>query len=145
MPIHWRIYFMKKIDPAVRRETLYITLSVIALSVLMQLVFIVIGKWNYTVLLGNLLSAAAVILNFFLMGITVQGAVEMDEKDARAKVKFSMTFRMLMLFIVAVLGVALDCFSLPATLIPLFFARIAIAFRPLFAKVLDRDSAGTER
>lgn len=55
---------MKKVDKTVLRETGYIALFVILLSVLMQAVFLIIGKWDYTVLLGNLLSAAAVG-NFF--------------------------------------------------------------------------------
>ena len=38
----------------------------------MQAAFLVSGFWDYTVLLGNLLSAAAAVLNFFLLGILHQ-------------------------------------------------------------------------
>ena len=78
-----------KIDATVKKETKYIALWVLLLSALMQSVFIVIGKWDHTVLLGNLLSGAAVILNFFLIGITVQKALEKE-----FKVKSSGFFRL---------------------------------------------------
>lgn len=61
-----------KIDSTVKRETRYIALMAIALSLLMELVFIVIGQWSYKVLLGNIIGAGVAVLNFFLMGLTVQ-------------------------------------------------------------------------
>ena len=66
---------MKKIDSAVLRETRYIALFVLALSVIMQAVFLLIGRWDKTVLFGNLFIGFAVVLNFFLMGLFVQKAV----------------------------------------------------------------------
>lgn len=125
---------MNKIDVTVKKETQYIAVWVLLLSVLMQAVFLVIGKWDYTVLLGNLLSGSAAVLNFLLMGITVQNAITKEEKDAKSAMKVSQIYRNLFLLIVAVLGVALPCFNLWATVLPLFFPRIAIAFRPLFDK-----------
>ena len=125
---------MKKIDATVLRETVYISGFVLILSVLMEAVFLLVGHWNYTVLLGNLLAAAAACGNFFLMGLTVQKAVDKDEKDAAAAMKLSQTLRSFLLFAVAALGALAPCFHLLATLIPLFFPRIAIACRPLFHK-----------
>lgn len=123
---------MKKVDKTVLRETGYIALFVILLSVLMQAVFLIIGKWDYTVLLGNLLSAAAAVGNFFLMGLTVQSAVDKEESERKRFVKLSHTLRTLLLFVAATLGVALSCFNTVTGLVPLFFPRIAIALRPLF-------------
>jgi hypothetical protein len=123
---------MKQVDTAVRRETLYIAAWVAVMSVLMQAVFLVIGRWDYTVLLGNLLGGAAAVGNFFLMGLTVQSAVNKEEKEAASMMKLSQKLRLLMLLVAAVLGVALPWFYLWATLIPLFFPRIAVAFRPVF-------------
>ena len=61
-----------KLDKVIKKETAFIALWVIIFSVMTQAVFLIIGKWDYTVLLGNVLSAGAGILNFFLMGISVQ-------------------------------------------------------------------------
>ena len=83
------------------------------------------------------------MLNFFLMGLGVQSAVGLDEKAAREKVKFSMTMRYLMIVAAAAIGIIAPCFNTAAAIIPLFFNRIAIAFRPLFAKRLG-DAGGTD-
>jgi amino acid permease len=97
----------------------------------MQAVFLVIGAWDYTVILGNLLGYAAIVLNYFGIGLTVQKALEKDEKDAKQTMKLSNTVRMLFLFCVAVIGVTVPVFHMVAVLVPLLFPRIAIAFRML--------------
>ena len=125
---------MKKIDATVIKETKYISLWIIVLSALMQAFFLVIGKWDHTVLLGNVLSGVAGILNFLLMGITVQNAIKKDEKDAKTAMKVSQLYRFLFLIIIVIVGLALPCFSRWTVMIPIFFPRIAIAFRPLFDK-----------
>ncbi len=123
---------MKAVDPTVRRETAYISLWVLLFSALMQAVFLILRQWNYTVILGNALGACAAIGNFFLMGLTVQSAVSKEQKQAASMMKASQTGRLFLLFMAALLGVLLDCFNIWATIIPLFFPRIAIALRPLF-------------
>lgn len=123
---------MKKVDATVRKETTYILLWVLVLSVLMQAVFLILRQWDITVLAGNALSGAAAVLNFFFMGLTVQKALEKDEKEAKTAMKLSQTYRMLFLIVVAAVGAAL--LNLWAVIIPLFFPRVAISFRPLFDK-----------
>lgn len=126
--------FMLKINDTVKRETLYILAFVVTFSVLMQAVFLILTKWDYTVILGNLLSGFFAVLNFLLMGIGVQISVEKEEIDAKKTIKISHTYRSIMLFLVIVLGVALPCFNTLASIIPHFFPRIAIMLRPLFDK-----------
>lgn len=128
---------MKKMDATVRKETGYIAIWVFLLSVLTQAVFLVIGKWDYTVLLGNLLSGVAVTFNFLLIGLTVQRALQKEEKDAKNFMKLSQTYRFLFLAIVLILGAVLPCFSIWTVMIPLLFPRIAIAFRQLFDKKMS--------
>ena len=125
---------MSSVDPTIVKETKYIACWVLILSILMQAIFLVLGVWDYPVLLGNLLSSSACVLNFFLMGITVQKALQKDKDAAKTTIKVSQLYRMLMLMVTVVLGATLPCFQLWATVIPLFFSRIAISFRPLFDK-----------
>ena len=67
------------------------------MSLLMQAVFLILGFWDYTVLLGNLWGVFAAVLNFFLMGITVQKALNKEKKQAQSMVKASQAGRMFML------------------------------------------------
>ncbi|MBQ3970290.1 MAG: hypothetical protein II685_07400 [Clostridia bacterium] len=123
---------MSKIDDTVRRETVYIAAWVIILSVIMQAVFLIAGQWNIKALAGNILSSAAAVLNFLLMGITIQKAVDKDQKDAASMMKFSQSGRLFMQFAAAAVGVL---FLNPvSSILPLFFPRIAVAFRPFVGK-----------
>ncbi len=122
---------MTKIDKTVIRETRYIAGVTIILSVIMEAVFLIIGMWSYKVLLGNILGASVAVVNFLLMGITVQKAVQKDEKDAATLMKLSQTLRNMMLLIAAVLAIVLPFINPVAAIIPLFFPRIAITLIPL--------------
>lgn len=125
---------MAKVAETVKRETLYIAVWVLLLSAVMEGVFIIIGRMSVNVILGNLLSGGVSILNFFLMGLTVQKAVEKEEKAARNLMKLSQSLRTVMLFAAAAIGVLAPCFDTWSSIIPLFFPRISIFFRPLFDK-----------
>jgi hypothetical protein len=125
---------MKKLDPVVIKETIYIGVISLIFSAIMQSVFLIIGKWDYTVLLGNLLGYFAIITNFIVMGFGVQKAVTKDEKEAKSVMKISQTFRMLFMFVVAIIGHVVPVFNLIAVVIPFLFPRIAIMLRPIFNK-----------
>ena len=125
---------MKKIAPTVLKETGYIATMVFIFSLLLQSVFLIIGKWDYTVLTGNLLGFVAAVGNFFLMGLSVQSSLGKEEKDAKNLMKLSQSLRLLLIFVIALIGYLVPVFSTIAVLIPLLFPRIAVALRPLFMK-----------
>lgn len=126
---------MRKIDKAVKTESLYIALFTLVLSVLMQSVFLIIGKWDITVLFGNLLSGTLAVSNFFFLALTVQIALEKEEKAAKDTMKLSQSLRTIVLFAVTVVGVSFPAyFNIWTAIIPLIFPRVAIAFRGLFNK-----------
>lgn len=125
---------MKKIESVIKKETVYIALWTLVLSVLMQAVFLVVGKWDFKVITGNLLGGGAAVLNFFLMCLGVQSAVEKDERDAKSMIRMSQSLRMFLLLAIAAFGAAFPFFNTWAVLISLFFPRIAIVFRPRFNK-----------
>ncbi len=135
------VIIIKKIDKAVIKETLYIGAWILILSAIMQAVFLIIGKWDYTVLLGNLLSGVMGIINFFLLGLTVQRAVNSgDVKYAKNLMRMSQGLRLLMMLGVAILGATLPkVFNLWATLIPILFPRIAMVFRQLLLRKEEKE------
>ncbi len=125
---------MNKIDKTVIEETKYILGLVLVFSVLLQAVFLIIGKWDYKVLLGNLLTDIFTVLNFFLMGLSVQKALSKDEKEARQVMKISQTYRSFMMIIGIIIGIVIPVFNTYAVIIPIVFPRIAIALRQVFNK-----------
>ena len=61
-----------KIQEATKRETLHIAAGTLAFSAVMNGVFALLGRWDLTVLWGTLLGGGFAVLNFFLLGLTVQ-------------------------------------------------------------------------
>lgn len=125
---------LKKVDPVVMKETRYIAITVLILSALMQAVFLIIGQWNYTVLLGNLYGAVIAVGNFFLMGLTVQKCLTMEPDDAKKRMKLSQQGRLLMLLVFCMIGAALPWLNTIALLVPQFFPRIGVTVRGLTMK-----------
>lgn len=132
---------MKKVDATVKKETQYIAYFCAILSIIMQAVFVLLKKWDFTVISGNLLSFAIAVLNFYFMGITVQKAVNMEIADAKKLMKSSQGLRNAFMFVAIVIGVVAPCFNTVAVIVPVFFPRIALIFRPLIKdqkEVIDK-------
>lgn len=110
-----------------QRETGRIACGVLGFSAVMELVFVLIRRWDYTVLLGNLLGGGWAVLNFFLLGLTVQRmADESDPKRAKLKQQGSYSGRMLLTLGIIILAIKAPVFSWPAAVIPLLFPRLTI-------------------
>ena len=118
-----------KIQKAIKDETRHIALGVLVLSVMMEAVFFLIGKWNSAVLWGNVLGGAYAVLNFFILGLTVQKvANDGDEKRGKSWMQFSYSTRMFGTVVIVFLGMTMSCFNWVAVLLCQFFPRITIAF-----------------
>lgn len=122
------------VQPAVKKETRKVAIGTLICVALMWAVF-GIGHlavpeqipFDYTVILAGLIGGIVAVLNFFLMGLTVQKVVSTeDEKQAAAKMKASYTQRMMFQVLWAILAIALPCFQFVAGLLPLLFPNIVI-------------------
>ena len=136
-------------DPAVKKETGYIVVWVVLLSLVMEGVFLIIGQWDLSVLFGNLGGAAVAVGNFFLMALiatrAVNRAVEKGKpEEAAARVKATATVRLLGCLAICVILIAVFKTNLFATVIPLLFPRIGIAFRPMIDRKRGVEPPGTE-
>lgn len=144
---------MKKLDKTVKKETIYIGIWVLGLSIIMEAVFLLIlkDKYNYTVILGNLIGAIASIGNFLLLGITLQKIVDKDKDRVKTSMRFSQGYRLILMAVIIIGGVLLDKYlhvvNMWAVIIPLIFPRIAILFRPLFNKMMqtEEDSVSNDK
>ena len=143
-----------KVQPAVWQETRKIALGTAVLTLIMVGVFMILGRFDWTVLTGALLGYAAAVGNFFLMALTVQRAADEmkpipaaeeaqeadgldegekdvplseDAKRGKQRIQLSYTLRMLGMGLIAILGVTLPWFQFVAVLLPMLFPRIVIA------------------
>ena len=132
-------------DPAVKKETGYITVWVLLLSLLMEAVFLVIRQWDLSVLFGNLGGAVLAILNFFLLAFVVSRAVDKGKpEEAAQRVKATATLRLIGVGALSALLIGVFKTNVFATLIPLLFPRAAIAFRPMLDRKRGTGDTGTE-
>lgn len=121
-----------KIEQAVKTETKHISIGVVTMTVVLLLVFVVLGRFDYTVLLGALLGAGFAILNFFLMAMAVQRSVHQGDPEKAKKItQSSYTKRLLLTAAVLVVGVKVPYFNWITTILPLFFPRITISIMTL--------------
>lgn len=123
-----------KIDKTVAKETKYIITFVVIFSVLMQSIFLILGEWNYKVLLGNIYGAAVAVGNFFAMCLYIQKAVSQEEQEAKKTVKTSYSLRMTALLLFTVIGVIIPVFNWITVVVPLIFPSLAVFLRPLIDK-----------
>ncbi len=125
---------MSKIDSTVLKETIYVSVVSLILSLIMQVAFLISGIWNHTFIWGNILGLFASVGNFLLLGLTVQKALGKDEKEVKKLVQVSQSGRLFLLLIIALIANFVSVFSLIATVIPYIFPRIAVTIRPFFIK-----------
>lgn len=122
---------------AVKKETRNIAVSEIIGVAIMLFVFFILHMlipdkvpFDYRVVLAGIAGGGIAVLNFFLMGITVQKVAETeDEQAAVRKMRTSYTYRMLLQGLWAVLSIVLPCFQFAAGLIPLLIPGVAIKAR----------------
>ena len=136
-------------DPAVKKQTGYIAVWVILLSLVMEAVFLLLRKWDLSVLFGNLGGAVISIGNFFLMALIAtramnRGVESGKPEEAAARVKATAMVRLLGCVLLCVLLIAVFKTNVYATLIPMLFPRIGIVFWPKFNKNRGLEQAGTE-
>ena len=132
---------MDIIDPTVAKETRYVSIVVLILSIFMQGIFLIIGKWDITVLWGNILSAAIGIINFLLLGITVTKALGKEEKDMASYMKLSKTYRFLLVLLILGIGIYFECFNDVAVTVPIFFPTLAIYAKEFLRKNKKKGNA----
>jgi len=133
------------LDPAVRKETGYIAVWVVLLSILMEAVFLLIGQWDLSVLLGNLGGAAVAVGNYFLLAVTVSRAIDKGQADQAAKqVRATASLRLVGVGAICALLVGVFKTNVYATLIPLLFPRIGLAFRPMVDRKRGIEPSGAE-
>lgn len=146
---------MKVIKPqkAVIHETVRIAVGVSAMVAVMIAVYAVIGKFRTNVLLGGLYTGLVTVMNFFIMGLTVQSVAEKAaekerteeemeslKKRMKAKMQVSYSYRMIFMFAMVIIGITVFEFDALATILPLVFPRFVITVLNLKSNVSTKGS-----
>ena len=107
-------------------DVIKMAIGIYALSLVMVLIFALLGYFDITVIFGALLGATVCILNFFFLAVTVQKSVSKEAGRAKAGMGTSYILRMLLIAVTIIAGIKLSYFNYVAVFIPFFFPRIVI-------------------
>lgn len=124
----------------VLRETKRIAVGVFSMLAIMLVVYAALGRFSLAVLLGGLIGALYAVLNFLLLGMTVQKVAEMregNEELARMQMKSSYNMRMVIMILLIVVAFALPFVDGLACMIPMLFPRLTILVLQLTGKIKD--------
>ena len=91
--------------------------------------------FDYTVILGGIGGGMIAVLNFFLMGLTVQKiASTQDEDMARSRMKASYSQRMAMQMVWCIIAMVVPAFHPVAGIVPLLFPSMGIKILGIMKK-----------
>ena len=131
---------LDNVQPAVKKETKRVVKITAVGLILMWILFAVLHftmpdkvPLDYTVFLGGIGGGAVAVLNFLLMGLSVQKAASAsDEGTARMKLKASYSQRFLMQILWVILAIVAPCFHFVAGIAPLLFPGTGIKIMGIF-------------
>ncbi|MFV0341357.1 MAG: ATP synthase subunit I [Anaerocolumna sp.] len=126
-----------KVNKVVKKETLNIAIGILICSVITQIVFFIFGQFTIAVFWGSLYGGAISLLNFFLMGLTVQNVTKTaDEKMAKKQMQFSYSLRQLGVMLLVGAGMYISqtykVFHWLPILLAIVYPRLIIGFGSRF-------------
>ena len=121
-----------KLDPEVKKEMRFMALGCAVCSAAVALVFIIIGKFDLSVLWGTLIGYALAVGNFCLMSFGIIKALETgDEAAAKLKMRSSYIWRTIVMLAIMALSIAVEFIHWVPVLASVFYPRIIITVRGL--------------
>ena len=133
---------MSILQPAVKKETQKVVIYTVVGVILMWIVLFLLRPampdkivFDYTTILAGIIGGGVAILNFFLMGISVQNIAATEDQDlAKKKMKTSYSQRMALQLIWVVIAIAAPCFYFVAGILPLLFPSLGIKLMAVIKK-----------
>ena len=121
----------------VYQETAIIVGEIICVAVMFA-VFLLLDRFDQTVLLGGILGAVVSILNFFFMAVCANLAADKAEaqnvKGGQAIIRFSFLIRQVVMWIILFAALKSKLFNIIALLLPLVFTRPILTVGEFFRK-----------
>ena len=133
---------MSILQPAVKKETQKVVIYTVVGVILMWVVLFLLRPampdkivFDYTTILAGIIGGGVAVLNFFLMGISVQNIAATEDQDlAKKKMKTSYSQRMALQLIWVVIAIAAPCFYFVAGILPLLVPSLGIKLMAVIKK-----------
>lgn len=130
-----------KFDPEVKKEIKFMALGCALCSAVVMLVFVIIGKFDLSVLFGSLVGYVLAVGNFILMSYGVVKALETgDEASAKLKMRSSYIWRTIVMLAVMALAIAFEAVHWVPVVVSVFYPRIIITARGIINNIRARKN-----
>ena len=149
---------MRKPDKAVLDQTARVALGVAALVAVMLIVYALIGRLKLPVVFGALYAGALGVVNFFVMGMMVQDVADRMAERQRSeqeiaemslqmqnRMRLSYNVRMIALFALLVLGIAVFRFDPLASILAALFPSVVIRILQIVEARKASAAEGSEK
>lgn len=132
---------MKKpaLDPIVKKEVCFMAAASLVCALLLQIGFVLFRRFDYTVALGGVIGWSLTVLNFFLMSLGVQRAVE-DPERAQLRMKASYTRRSMLLLAVMIVAFVVDQIHWLPVVASVFYPPVVIFVRQFWVKYVLKET-----
>ena len=120
-----------KIQKAILNETRHIAIGVLAADAVMCIAFLILRRFDYTVVAGALWGSLFAVGNFFFMGLGVQKAMEAED-GAKRYMQENYTLRMFFCVAGMAAGIKIPVFNSIAVLVPFLFPKLVIYAMQIF-------------
>ncbi len=130
----------KNSQNTVIKETKRMAFGVGAMTVIMLIVYAVIGRFTPAVVIGAALGACYAVFNFYMLGRTVAKATsvrEQDEQLATMQLRTSYQMRMIGMLVLCIIAFALPFVDGLACVIPMVFPRLWILILQFTGQIND--------
>ena len=122
------------------KETKRMAVGVGTMTLIMLIVYAVIGRFSLAVVLGAMMGAGYAVFNFYKLGRTVEKATAVraeNEEQARMQLRMSYQMRMIGMLVIAVLAFVLPFVDGLACIIPMVFPRLWILILQITGQIKD--------
>ncbi len=126
------------------RYIFLIIIGVLSLSGGVVGIFAVLGKLTFSVLLGSVIGSILAILNFFLLALSLEKAVQSSSEKSKGIVMVSYNVRMLLLMIITILAIVFLKANPFTILIPYIFPRITILLLQITGTYRDKKNVDAD-
>ena len=137
-----------KLEKSMRAELGYIAVGLAICDALVCGVFAVLGKFDYTVVLGALWGSVFAFLGMYLLARRVQKLSDMKNEQAQQTARGQLTAsyygRIMLMVFAVVVGVIAPCFQYIAVVVPFLAPQPVMLLRRALTRRKNQGSPDTE-
>lgn len=129
-----------KLDPIVKKETGYMAVGCLIGTLITAVVFLALGKFDLSVLLGCLIGYVMAVGNFFWMSCALSLALE-EEEEASTQLKMKRSYVMRSVIMLGIMGASIvfDGIHWVPVVAAVFYPRIIIFIRGIVQNIKNRN------